>query len=91
MTENIEKEIIAIIADVSGVDEKEINLDSDLVKDLEIDSIKAIEIVVAAEKKYRVSIRDEDIPQLATVKQIVDLTKELMNKKQKVNEERKIE
>lgn len=91
MTENIEKEIIAIIADVSGVDEKEINLDSDLVKDLEIDSIKAIEIVVAAEKKYRVSIRDEDIPRLATVKQIVDLTKELMNKKQKVNEERKIE
>ncbi|MEK6691450.1 MAG: phosphopantetheine-binding protein [Nitrospirota bacterium] len=91
MTENVEEEIISIIADVSGVDEKEINLDSDLVKDLEIDSIKAIEIVVAAEKKYRVSIRDEDIPQLATVKQIVDLTKELMNKKQKVNEERQIE
>lgn len=80
MTENIEKEIIAIIADVSGVDEKEINLDSDLVKDLEIDSIKAIEIVVAAEKKYKVSIRDEDIPNITTPRQIVDLTKNLLAK-----------
>lgn len=46
-------------------------------KDLEIDSIKSIEIVVAIEKKYKVSIRDEDIPQVTTVKHIIDLTKTL--------------
>lgn len=80
MTENIEKEIIAIIADVSGFEEEEITLDSDLVKDLEIDSVKAIEIVVAAEKKYKVSIRDEDIPNITTPRQIVDLTKILLAK-----------
>ena len=81
MIDNVEKEIISIISDVSEVDTEEITLDSNLAKDLGINSIKAIEIVVAAEKKYKVSIRDEEVPRITTVKQIVDLTKELINKK----------
>lgn len=76
-TNNVEREIILIISDVSGFDEEEITPDTDLAKDLEIDSIKAIEIVVAIEKKYKVSVRDEDIPQITTVGQIIDLTREL--------------
>lgn len=80
MFENVEKEIKSIIADVSGVDEEEITPDSNLANDLEIDSIRAIEIVVAIEKKYKVSIRDEDIPNINTPRQIVELTKELLTK-----------
>jgi acyl carrier protein len=77
MSQNIEKEIILIISEVSGVDEEEIKLDSNLINDLEIDSIKAIEIAVAVEKKYKVSIRDEDIPKIMTPRQIVELTQKL--------------
>ena len=78
---DVEKEIIAIIADVSGVDIEEITLDSDLVKDLEVDSIKAIEIAVAIEKKFKVSVRDEDIPKITTTRQMIALTeKYLMTK-----------
>jgi len=80
MIDDIEKEIILIISEVSGMEEDEITPESNLAKDLEIDSIKAIEIIVALEKKFKVSVRDEDIPQIATVKQIVDLTKELIVK-----------
>lgn len=80
MPENIEKEIISIISEVSGVVEKEITPDLNLANDLEIDSIRAIEIVVAIEKKYKVSIRDEDIPNINTPRQIVELTKELLTK-----------
>ena len=76
--DNIEKEIVSIIADVSGVDEEEITPESNLANDLEIDSIKAIEIVVAIEKKFKISIRDEDIPQITTVKQILDLSEKLL-------------
>lgn len=75
---NIEKEIKLIISDISGVDEEEITDKSNLVSDLEIDSIKAIEIVVAIEKKYKISIRDEDIPQITNVKQIFDLANKLI-------------
>jgi len=78
MVENVEKEIVSIVSEVSGVDEKEIALDSHLVNDLEIDSIKAIEIVVAIEKKYKVSIRDEDVSKITTVRQIIDLAKQLI-------------
>ena len=81
MIENVEKEIISIVADVSEVDEGEIKLDSDLVKDLGINSIKAIEIVVALEKKYKISIRDEDVPKITTPKQIISLTESLIAKK----------
>lgn len=81
MSNNIEKEIISIISDIAEVDTNEVAPDSNLVKDLGINSIKAIEIVVAAEKRFKVSIRDEEVPRITTVKQIVDLTKELINKK----------
>ena len=46
--------------------------------DLEIDSIKAIEIAVAIEKKFKISVRDEDIPKITTVKEAVELTKKLI-------------
>jgi len=75
----VEKEIIAIIADVSGYDEEEIHLDSKLADDLEIDSIKAIEITVAIEKKFKISVRDEDVPKIATVNQAVELVNNLLS------------
>jgi acyl carrier protein len=75
---NVEKEIISIISDVSGFDVEEITPDTDLVKELEIDSIKAIEITVAIEKKFKISIRDEDVPRITTVRQAVELTQSLL-------------
>jgi acyl carrier protein len=75
----IEKDIISIIADVSGFDEEEIKPDTNLQNELEIDSIKAIEITVAIEKKYKISVRDEDVPKIVTLKDAVDLVKNLLN------------
>jgi acyl carrier protein len=76
---NIEKEIISIISDVSGFEEEEITPDTNLASELEIDSIKAIEITVAIEKKFKISIRDEDVPNITTVKQAVELVNTLLN------------
>lgn len=78
MNWNVEKEIVSIIADVSGLDESEITLDKNFFKDLEIDSIKAIEITVAIEKKYKIKVRDEDVPKLVTVQQAVELVNKLL-------------
>lgn len=81
MTESIEKGIAAIIADIAGVDESEITADTDLAKDLEIDSIKAIEITVAIEKKFKVSVRDEDVPKITSLKDAVGLVTQLLNQR----------
>ena len=79
MIDNAEKEIIAIISDVSGFDEAEITPEKNFFKDLEVDSIKAIEITVALEKKFRISVRDEDVPKITTVKEAVELVNKLLN------------
>jgi len=78
MAETVEKEIVSIISDVSGFDVEEITPEKNFFKDLEIDSIKAIEITVAIEKKFKVSVRDEDVPKIATVKEAVDLVNKLL-------------
>jgi acyl carrier protein len=74
----IEKQIISIIADVAGYEESDIKLDTDIVRDLEVDSIKAIEITVAIEKKFKVSVRDEDVPKIVSVRQAVELVGKLL-------------
>ena len=53
----VEKEIISLISEVSGFDEEKITTETNLPDDLEIDSIKAIEITVALEKKFKISVR----------------------------------
>lgn len=79
MADQVEKEIISIIADVSGFEPKEIATDANFFKDLDVDSIKAIEITVAIEKKFKISVRDEDVPKLITVRQAIELVNELLN------------
>lgn len=81
MVENVEREIVAIISDVSGLDAEDITPEKNFFKDLEVDSIKAIEITVAIEKKFKVSIRDEDVPKITTVKEAVELVNSLLNQK----------
>ena len=81
MTDNVEKEIVSIISEVSGLDADEITPDKNFFKDLEVDSIKAIEITVAIEKKFKVSVRDEDVPKITTVKEAVDLVNMLLIQK----------
>ena len=77
----VEKEIISIISEISGVDENEITPEKNFFKDLEVDSIKAIEITVAIEKKFKISVRDEDVPKITTVKEAVELVNLLLLQK----------
>jgi acyl carrier protein len=78
VADSIEQGIKEIIADVAGVEVEEIKPDTNLTKDLDIDSIKAIEITVAIEKKFKVSVRDEDVPKIMTLRQAVDLVVQLL-------------
>jgi acyl carrier protein len=80
MSQNIEQEIIAIISEISGYDAEEITADMNFYEDLEVDSIKAIEITVALEKKFKVLVRDEDVPSITTVRHAVELVNSLIRK-----------
>jgi acyl carrier protein len=81
MVENVEKEVAAIISDVSGFDVDAITPETNIMKDLEVDSIKTIEITVAIEKKFKISVRDEDVPKITSVNDAVMLVKKLLVQK----------
>lgn len=82
MSDSIDKEIIALIADISGFDEEEIRPEMNMMEELDVDSIKAIEITVALEKKYKIKVRDEDIPNITTIQQAIDSVKALIEQQE---------
>ena len=66
------EEIINIIANVAEVPSKKINLDTNLVKDLELESLDLVTLVSEFEEIYNITVEDKDIKNLQTVKDIVD-------------------
>ena len=51
----------------------EIRPDSDFVKDLGMDSMGLVDFVMMIEDKYNVRIEDDEIKQIKTVENVVDL------------------
>ncbi|MCL1900990.1 MAG: acyl carrier protein [Firmicutes bacterium] len=54
------------------VEKNKIKLESDILRDLNADSISLFYMVMSIEEEYKVSISDEKITQLKTVKDVVD-------------------
>ncbi|GAB4390491.1 MAG: hypothetical protein Kow0025_22900 [Thermodesulfovibrionales bacterium] len=75
----VEREVKAILSEISGEEEEEIGPDTLFYEDLDIDSVKAIEITVALEKKFRISIRDEYVPTIRTLRDAVELVANLVS------------
>ncbi|MBQ8982771.1 MAG: acyl carrier protein [Lachnospiraceae bacterium] len=66
------EKIKAIIADTLSVDEDKITLEASLADDLGADSLDAVELGMAIEEETGVTIADEDLPNMKTVKDLVD-------------------
>ncbi len=77
MSTNFEEEIKKLVSDIIEVPVEKLELEADLFKDLNVDSLKAIEIVAACEKKYRIIIPEKDIPNIRNIGQIIEYTKNL--------------
>lgn len=73
----MEKKIIALIADKLGAKEDKITLKTNLVEDLGADSLDVVELVMAFEDEFGVSLPDEDVEKLKTVGDIVEYIKKL--------------
>ncbi len=61
-----------IIADTVNIDEAEIKEESTLKEDLGIDSLDAVEISIALEDSFEISIPQEKVAEFVTVQDIVD-------------------
>ena len=60
-----------IIVEQLGVDESDVTMDTHLMKDLEADSLDAVEIIRAIEDEYGIEIPDEDAEKFQSVSDLV--------------------
>ena len=77
MNNNFEEEVKNLVSEIIEVPVEKLTPETDFFSDLNVDSLKAIEIVAAFEKKYRVIIPEQDIPNIRNIGKIVEYTKNL--------------
>ena len=80
---SIENEIKAIIAKIIEVLPDKILLETDFIEELGADSMMALEIMAALEKKYDITIPEEDLPKMSNLKQVLELVLVLMKSRAK--------
>ena len=65
-----------IIIEQLSVEEDDITMDTHLMKDLEADSLDAVEIIMAIEDTFGIEIPDEDAEKFQTVEDLVKYVEE---------------
>lgn len=61
-----------IIVEELGVDKENVRLQADINEDLGADSLDAVELIMAIEDEFEISVSDDVAQGLKTVQQIVD-------------------
>lgn len=61
-----------LIAEGLGVDKEQVTMEADLAQDLGADSLDAVELIMAIEDEFDITIDDETAQSFKTVKEIVD-------------------
>jgi len=68
-----------IIVDTLSVDEEEVTLDASFTDDLDADSLELVDLTMAFESEFGVTIEDEEIEKIKTVENAVNLLTEKLN------------
>ncbi len=68
----MQEKIIALIADKLNKKVESISLNSRLVEDLGADSLDVVEMIMAFEDEFGISLPDEDVENMKTVKDVID-------------------
>ena len=78
--DKIKKDVKRIISEITEVPEDELKEDADFTSELGIDSMMALEMVAAIEKKYKIVIPEEDIPSIRSLKNIYSILEKSLKK-----------
>ncbi|HSC29005.1 MAG TPA: acyl carrier protein [Vicinamibacterales bacterium] len=74
---SIEAEVRALIAEVTRRDASAIGSDEDLVERLGVDSLQGLQILAGVEKRFTVTLPDEDLIRLRTIGRIARVVERL--------------
>jgi acyl carrier protein len=76
----VEAELKKLLLKIIDVEPEELKPNANIFKDLGVDSIKAIEITVAIEKHFKISIGEEDISNLTTLTKAAEVIYKILEK-----------
>lgn len=74
---DVESRIRRLLTTRVGIAPEEVKLPARLIDDLGFDSLDAVELTIAMEREFNVAINEEQIKELLTVADIVDLVSRL--------------
>ncbi|MFP4473378.1 MAG: acyl carrier protein [Candidatus Omnitrophota bacterium] len=77
---NVEQDIREIVAEILEEEPETIEGDANFIKDLGMDSMMALEILAAIEKKYRIAIPEDMLPKFTDINTTVGLVKGVLFK-----------
>jgi len=74
----VEEKVRKIICEQLDVDEKDVTSEASFADDLGADSLDQVELIMAMEEEFDVSISDEDAEKIATVQNAIDYLKKAL-------------
>ena len=74
-TDSIFASVQNILVDQLGVDDDSVNMQSNFIDDLNADSLDIVELVMAMEQEFNISIPDEDAEKIKSVGDAVEYIK----------------
>jgi len=80
MEKSLKYQIKQIVSSITEIPLKDLKEDADFTRDLGIDSMMALEIVASIEKKYRITIPEEKIPEVTSLGKIYRFLEEKLKK-----------
>ena len=69
---DVDERVVKIICEQLNVTEEDVVPEASFVDDLGADSLDQVELIMAMEEEFDVSISDEDAEKIATVKDAID-------------------
>ncbi len=78
---SVEEKVKSIIVDQLGVNETEVTGSASFVDDLGADSLDQVELIMAMEEEFEISISDEDAEKILTVQDAVNYITKALEKK----------
>jgi len=78
-SQELEKQMKELVASVIGIPTDKLDPNADFARDLDVDSMKAIEITGAIEKTFKIIVPEEQIRKIRTLNQALALAKQLLN------------
>ncbi len=69
----IKSKVVEIFVDLLGVSAEEVTEDARLIEDLAVDSLDAVELSLALEEQFSLSVEDYEVEQLQTVSDVIEV------------------